>query len=27
VRAADLVLGRDDYAIRFIDHYQSTIQP
>jgi 5-methyltetrahydrofolate--homocysteine methyltransferase len=27
VRAADLVLGRDDYAIRFIEHYQSTIQP
>lgn len=26
VRAADLVLGRDDYAIRFIEHYQS-IQP
>lgn len=24
VRASDLVLGRDDYAIRFIDHYQST---
>jgi len=24
VRAADLVLGRDDYAIRFIEHYQST---
>ncbi|MCK7538938.1 MAG: hypothetical protein MZV63_52400 [Marinilabiliales bacterium] len=22
VRAADLVLGRDDYAIRFIEHYQ-----
>ena len=27
VRAADLVLGRDDYAIRFIDHYQSNLQP
>ncbi len=27
VRAADLVLGRDDYAIRFIEHYQSNIQP
>lgn len=27
VRAADLVLGRDDYAVRFIEHYQSTIQP
>ena len=26
VRAADLVLGRDDYAVRFIEHYQSTIQ-
>lgn len=25
VRAADLVLGRDDYAIRFIEHYQSTL--
>ena len=24
VRASDLVLGRDDYAIRFIEHYQST---
>ena len=24
VRATDLVLGRDDYAIRFIEHYQST---
>ena len=24
VRAADLVLGRDDYAIRFIEHYQLT---
>lgn len=23
VRASDLVLGRDDYAIRFIEHYQS----
>ncbi len=22
-RAADLVLGRDDYAIRFVEHYQS----
>ena len=27
VRAADLVLGRDDYAIRFIEHYQSTQMP
>jgi 5-methyltetrahydrofolate--homocysteine methyltransferase len=27
VRATDLVLGRDDYALRFIEHYQSTIQP
>ncbi len=26
VRAADLILGRDDYAVRFIEHYQSTIQ-
>jgi len=26
VRAADLVLARDDYAIRFIEHYQSTMQ-
>jgi 5-methyltetrahydrofolate--homocysteine methyltransferase len=26
VRAADLLLARDDYAIRFIEHYQSTIQ-
>lgn len=26
VRAADLVMGRDDYAVRFIEHYQSTIQ-
>jgi len=26
VRAADLVLGRDDYAIRFIEHYQITSQ-
>ncbi len=25
VRAADLVLGRDDYAIRFIEHYQMTM--
>ena len=24
VRAADLVLARDDYAIRFIEHYQAT---
>ncbi len=24
VRASDLVLGRDDYAIRFIEHYQSS---
>ena len=24
VRATDLVLARDDYAIRFIDHYQKT---
>jgi 5-methyltetrahydrofolate--homocysteine methyltransferase len=27
VRAADLVLARDDYAIRFIEHYQSTQLP
>jgi 5-methyltetrahydrofolate--homocysteine methyltransferase len=27
VRAADLILGRDDYAVRFIEHYQSTILP
>ena len=26
VRAADLVLARDDYAIRFIEHYQATMQ-
>jgi len=26
VRAADIVLGRDDYAIRFIEHYQATHQ-
>ncbi len=25
VRAADLILGRDDYAIRFIEHYQATL--
>ena len=25
VRASDLVLGRDDYAIRFIEHYQATL--
>jgi len=25
IRASDLVLGRDDYAIRFIEHYQSTL--
>jgi 5-methyltetrahydrofolate--homocysteine methyltransferase len=25
VRATDLLLGRDDYAIRFIEHYQSTL--
>jgi 5-methyltetrahydrofolate--homocysteine methyltransferase len=25
VRAADLVLGRDDYAVRFIEHYQTTL--
>lgn len=25
VRAADLVLGRDDYAVRFIEHYQMTL--
>jgi len=25
VRATDLVLARDDYAIRFIEHYQSTL--
>jgi 5-methyltetrahydrofolate--homocysteine methyltransferase len=22
VRAADLLLGRDDYAVRFVDHFQ-----
>jgi 5-methyltetrahydrofolate--homocysteine methyltransferase len=27
IRAADLVLGRDDYAIRFIEHYQINSQP
>lgn len=27
VRAADLVLGRDDYAIRFIEHFQLTQLP
>ena len=26
VRAADIVLGRDEYAIRFIEHYQATNQ-
>jgi 5-methyltetrahydrofolate--homocysteine methyltransferase len=26
VRATDLVLARDDYAIRFIEHYQRTLQ-
>jgi len=26
VRATDLVLGRDDYAVRFIDHYQGTLK-
>ena len=26
VRAADLVLARDDYAIRFIEHYQGSMQ-
>lgn len=26
IRAADLLLGRDDYAIRFIEHYQSTLR-
>lgn len=25
VRAADLLLGRDDYAVRFIEHYQTTL--
>ncbi len=25
VRAADLILERDDYAIRFIEHYQNTL--
>lgn len=25
VRAADLILGRDDYAVRFIEHYQMTL--
>jgi 5-methyltetrahydrofolate--homocysteine methyltransferase len=25
VHATDLVLGRDDYAVRFIEHYQSTL--
>jgi 5-methyltetrahydrofolate--homocysteine methyltransferase len=23
VRAADLILGRDDYAVRFVEHFQS----
>jgi len=27
VRAADLVLARDEYAIRFIEHYQSNQKP
>ena len=27
VRAADLILARDDFAVRFIEHYQSTQQP
>ena len=27
IRAADLILGRDDYALRFIEHYQITAQP
>ena len=26
VRAVDLILSRDDYAIRFIEHYQATMQ-
>lgn len=26
VRATDIVLGRDDYAIRFIEHYQANLQ-
>lgn len=25
VRAADLILGRDDYAMRFVSHYQSAL--
>lgn len=24
IRAADLILGRDDYAVRFVEHFQST---
>jgi hypothetical protein len=23
VRATDLILGRDDYAVRFVEHFQS----
>jgi 5-methyltetrahydrofolate--homocysteine methyltransferase len=26
VRAADLLLGRDDFAMRFVEHYQSTLE-
>jgi 5-methyltetrahydrofolate--homocysteine methyltransferase len=26
VRAIDLILGRDDYAVRFVEHYQSGSQ-
>jgi 5-methyltetrahydrofolate--homocysteine methyltransferase len=26
IRAADLILGRDDYAVRFVEHFQSTEQ-
>ncbi|HLN20644.1 MAG TPA: dihydropteroate synthase [Bacteroidales bacterium] len=26
VRATDLIRGRDDYAVRFVEHYQSRIQ-
>jgi 5-methyltetrahydrofolate--homocysteine methyltransferase len=27
VRATDLILGRDDYAMRFVEYYQKIIQP
>ena len=25
VRAADLILGRDDFAMRFVEHYQNNL--